>query len=264
MHLPWRVPPKPRYTHVDNYCHGLIIAEKQIYETSPHLGTSGKDFLYFFMGPEIYMGYDFLHNGHNMDIMDLKQNCLGRIFSDRSLKCLDGSGCLSSTQGNSTSARMEPHIRIRRRISPAIDFWLPNWRLDNVGICWIYHELSWYIWIYLVYSYSFLWLHLRSLPRACGQGYSIFWNELNEAVVGMGFDSLYSRVNALVAQCVAGNHMKPFACASGTITARFPTQQCWIWKRNAKCKLTTVPFKSSLPIIKTPPQMVNTVIYFYY
>ncbi|CAK9100666.1 unnamed protein product [Durusdinium trenchii] len=26
------------YTHVDNYCHGLIIAEKQIYENSPYLG----------------------------------------------------------------------------------------------------------------------------------------------------------------------------------------------------------------------------------
>lgn len=29
-----------RYTHVDNYCHGLIIAEKQLYEKSPHLGRS--------------------------------------------------------------------------------------------------------------------------------------------------------------------------------------------------------------------------------
>merc|ERR1740117_1548283 len=25
------------YTHVDNYCHGLVIAEKQLYEKSPHL-----------------------------------------------------------------------------------------------------------------------------------------------------------------------------------------------------------------------------------
>ena len=29
-----------RYTHVDNYCHGLIIAEKQLYEKSPHLGRA--------------------------------------------------------------------------------------------------------------------------------------------------------------------------------------------------------------------------------
>lgn len=29
----------PSYTHVDNYCHGLIIAEKQIYENSPYLGA---------------------------------------------------------------------------------------------------------------------------------------------------------------------------------------------------------------------------------
>lgn len=28
------------YTHVDNYCHGLIIAEKQIYEGSPHLSVA--------------------------------------------------------------------------------------------------------------------------------------------------------------------------------------------------------------------------------
>ncbi|CAE7395522.1 3BETAHSD/D1 [Symbiodinium pilosum] len=26
------------YTHVDNYCHGLVIAEKQLYQGSPHLG----------------------------------------------------------------------------------------------------------------------------------------------------------------------------------------------------------------------------------
>eukprot|EP00928_Gymnodinium_smaydae_P025699 TRINITY_DN20394_c0_g1_i1.p2 TRINITY_DN20394_c0_g1~~TRINITY_DN20394_c0_g1_i1.p2 ORF type:complete len:416 (+),score=103.86 TRINITY_DN20394_c0_g1_i1:117-1364(+) len=26
------------YTHVDNYCHGLVIAERQLYEGSPHLG----------------------------------------------------------------------------------------------------------------------------------------------------------------------------------------------------------------------------------
>jgi nucleoside-diphosphate-sugar epimerase len=26
------------YTHVDNYCHGLVIAEKQLYDGSPHLG----------------------------------------------------------------------------------------------------------------------------------------------------------------------------------------------------------------------------------
>jgi len=29
---------KVGYTHVDNYCHGLVIAERQLYEGSPHLG----------------------------------------------------------------------------------------------------------------------------------------------------------------------------------------------------------------------------------
>ena len=33
-----------RYTHVDNYCHGLIIAEKQLYEGSPHLSAFSVSF----------------------------------------------------------------------------------------------------------------------------------------------------------------------------------------------------------------------------
>ena len=34
---------------------------------------------------------------------------------------------------------------------------------------------------------------IKNLGTSC-QGYSIFWKELDEAVVGMGFDSLYSHM----------------------------------------------------------------------
>eukprot|EP00439_Symbiodinium_sp_Y106_P017890 s2123_g2.t1 len=82
------------YTHVDNYCHGLVIAEKQLYKESPHLG-------------KFYV-------------------------------CTDGA--------------THPHPEAQ------------GVRLQETS-------------------------RLASL-----QGYSVFWEELDQAVTGMGFDSLYSKM----------------------------------------------------------------------
>ncbi|CAL1168755.1 unnamed protein product [Cladocopium goreaui] len=123
------------YTHVDNYCHGLIIAEKQIYETSPHLG-------------KFYV-------------------------------CTDGA--------------THPHP----------------------------------------------------------EGYSIFWNELNEAVVGMGFDSLYSKMalpyfllRIIAAICDAISAVTGKKLKLGWFTLRMLTMHRWFRITAAQSDLGYQPIVS--------------------
>ena len=83
--------------------------------------------------------------------MDLKQNCLDRIFSDpsaprrREILRLHGWSHASASGGGFLSSHRFLITKLK------------------AGSCWIYHELSWiimnyhelswYIWIYLIYSY---------------------------------------------------------------------------------------------------------------